>query len=788
MYSTLRFYNVEFNMEENPRVDDLEDYLSGLLQKKTISNFQYIRNNLDIVIKIDESQELVDDFDYNYCAIDTDDVTMYYYVTNVTQTAAQTLSLNLHMDTINSLYDPRDFTDETEIQREHRDRFKKPSAWNPTTGGRVSRLVDKNSEGLVTEKRLQGKQALEKDEMDWYLIYRNQNDIDPENPDAPNPVDTYLCASEQLLLSVQGGNPPRGYNPADLITNQFHYVTKEDNPVFYEQTSADIISQCDARLNPELGGSPQYRQAQVAIGRQVAVMRRTDYGVYEDIYEVRSFRFVSTGTSIVVSMSIKLVEPEKYHHTAVTREDTATFPGFIAAHIGGERVYAFVASVVTPAIIVNSLVKARISTLGDIPLDYASSLINETLTFNIGEELPIETVSSDTIPRTDTRLIKIIKLPYCPVMYTKTDEGIYVFPDDWVNEDGLLKWTGTALIPTLGFDEIVERSIPNMNINLPPINTHTASSQIRESKLYHSDFYSIKFTYDSFSKEIKMEHIDMDADAGANPKVIVDFKPTSTINSKLGFRFHLDEAVDNYSEEQDFDDILLATRNNEETILNNAYINYIKTGYNYDKKANALQLENARRNAGVNTTISTAATIGTILSALIPGGQGLSFGLAATAIGTGINTANQWVNVQKTEEQQQNTMQSKLAQLQQQATSTAGTDDVDLMSWYSNNRLWIMNYNSSELTLKRLYHLFRLTGYAYHTYDIPDVDSRYWYNFIQCDPHVIKDGTRLLKNEWLEDLKQKYNQGVTVFHNHSNEWNFERNFENWETWIVEGIN
>ena len=34
----------------------------------------------------------------------------------------------------------------------------------------------------------------------------------------------------------------------------------------------------------------------------------------------------------------------------------------------------------------------------------------------------------------------------------------------------------------------------------------------------------------------------------------------------------------------DYEDYLLVNRNNEETIFSNDYLNYIRTGYNYDKK------------------------------------------------------------------------------------------------------------------------------------------------------------------------------------------------------------
>ena len=46
----------------------------------------------------------------------------------------------------------------------------------------------------------------------------------------------------------------------------------------------------------------------------------------------------------------------------------------------------------------------------------------------------------------------------------------------------------------------------------------------------------------------------------------------------------------------DYEDYLLVSRNNEETIFSNDYLNYIRTGYNYDKKARDREIEKKTRN------------------------------------------------------------------------------------------------------------------------------------------------------------------------------------------------
>lgn len=70
-----------------------------------------------------------------------------------------------------------------------------------------------------------------------------------------------------------------------------------------------------------------------------------------------------------------------------------------------------------------------------------------------------------------------------------------------------------------------------------------------------------------------------------------------------------------------------------------------------------------------------------------------------------------------------------------------------------------------------IYNLFRLTGYACNDYGIPQTDTRLYYNFIQCDPQFDESKWNYSQS-FLEDIKAKYNIGVTVFHRVNNSYDF----------------
>lgn len=115
----------------------------------------------------------------------------------------------------------------------------------------------------------------------------------------------------------------------------------------------------------------------------------------------------------------------------------------------------------------------------------------------------------------------------------------------------------------------------------------------------------------------------------------------------------------------------------------------------------------------------------------------------------------------------QNNMDAKLSNLKLQGTSVSGADDVNLMSYYCNNKLKIFTYRPREEDLKILSDLFFYCGYNNPTTERPRLNTRYWFNFIQCEPTFTQEGNSVY-NDFIEDVKARYEAGVTVYHYHEN--------------------
>lgn len=79
--------------------------------------------------------------------------------------------------------------------------------------------------------------------------------------------------------------------------------------------------------------------------------------------------------------------------------------------------------------------------------------------------------------------------------------------------------------------------------------------------------------------------------------------------------------------------------------------------------------------------------------------------------------------------------------------------------------------------------MFYYTGYAHPVQEIPNFDSRSWFNFVQCDA-VFDDEATSIYNNYVDDIKERFAIGITIYHNNDDEYDFNQTKENWETSIL----
>lgn len=539
------------------------------------------------------------------------------------------------------------------------------------------------------------------------------------------------------MVVRSGGGPIQTYSPNQLITGQYNYVSGEDNPDF----SFTLTSGGQTYTFQKDGWIKALFPA--AADSTVLIVK---YG------QLKHAKFVSNGSSIYFYLGV----PTWVDNVPSTFTD-----------VGQNLVFT------VSALTINNLNFTRITTDGSIDWSYILS-ITEKKDYSIGDIISQSTIPFSSIDKTDSKIVKIIRLPYAPCQIDYS-AGYYRFPSEWIYDDGLMKLRDLSLSAPLESDV---KEIPLNTYLLASLSgdkrlTTAARNKENENKLLNSQFTELKFAYDSFFAMCRLEAFKPTTENTFT--LPIKFKQTNTINSKFLFDLQYPSF---YRMNQDYENIIGVSRNNEETIFSSDYLNYIRSGYNYDKKMKQQEI-------GINsalTAIQLAATgasfAGSSMAGLGPIGIAAGIGLAATTVSTLTNTIYQGI-------QGQQELNQKLYELSLQSTSVAGSDDVDLMKYYSGNKLHKVVYKTREYQENAVANLLHYCGYKHKAMALPDMTSRYWFNFVQCDPVFMEESTTPY-NRFLDDIRARFVAGLTVYHCHplcnggDKAYDWEQQYENWE--------
>lgn len=702
MRSSIQLFGYcELEQEKNFIIDNQEnliDYIESLDTFYNNNNFQYIKHDLEIVIKIQDPQVDLTNNQINYCRIknENDNYPVYYFVTKIQAAAENTNRLFLKMDTLTTFFTQGRMTlnDKTKVLRQHKDRFFQNAS------GQLQRKVDNISEGIQPIQFKQTESKIEDDNsnvsLDWYLIYRTQRQLSPD--DISNPLNCYLVPS--IRIPLQSGSSSAMTLTSDSFESGYSYLFVALTPENRGQVSF-ITSGTNRGIT--------INDSNVLFMQQDSANRWVMY-----VYSFDTDGNFTGGQTYFPVTSITINTPIQYYYKSASDLDTQRdlYYYYFKAQTGIQEVTGLSSN----------------NYLKDI----------------------------DDVDRTDTRIMKIIKLPYSPTDVVKTLSSFTYDTTIWEYNEGMLRLKNLSSEFEHNLRTI---NIPNLYLARPNTANQTARQQYFESKLYSSDYYTYKLGYDSFTRALDYERLLQ----GANSYDLI-FKMTNTFNSKM--LFYID--MDNYKQIEDYELYLPLARNNEISIYSNDFLNYIRSGYNYEKKTLERQ--------SINNIISTAGGVVGGVAAAFSGG---AFGVA-TAITLGVSTLTRLVTSVNQQVQNEQTLESKLKQLSLQSSSVSGSDDVDLMSYYTGNRAVVMTYSVSEEMKQALYDLFFYCGYTRNFNEKVDIYSRKNFNFLQCE--AVWDKYAFIPNEWLEDMNQRLLAGVTIFH-YNNGFDFAQEYENWEVWL-----
>lgn len=813
----IKIYRTQLTPSRNALVDKLERYLDNLTPIYSNPSFQYQQLGLDLTIKVNVSQSKITESSIgNYVRIEQDGRIWYYFILGATWKGKKVVQLALSIDSINTFRNDLHWTDRTTIMRQHGDRFYKQY------NGEFIKRIDPEGENIAAEKYLVSSSNVKDEtinsELKWYLVYRTR-DLTVE--DYANPIQCYLCAEQELLIQPQS-SATFDLNPNALIAGNYYYFNALDNP----------------------GGKVIINGATYELGKtyQVAINLATIDTFANRI--LNGIVITKDGNNIRWAfqwdLPVSATIGSESSQTTLTTAPGRLNPDY-PNRINAIRAINFT----TP--LSDSTVSSIQIQIGNfwrysgtfyMVAEQSYTYITDKYYTTAGQPAWVLNPIS-AVDRTDSRLMKIIELPYAPCEVVKIGDT-YSFPEEWVFDSGFMRLENlnTDFSNYIGRMELSQLAasaiIPNHN------NDREAPKDQkdirRESKLFHSDFYTYKAVYDSFAKEIQLEKIKPFLERGlydtSEVYIPIYFKPTNTINSKMAFKFdteHLNNYADfaKYEHNEDYENYLIVARNNEVPIYSNDYVNYIRTGYNYDLKAQELAKKQAITNMAIEG-LSSAASFGlgavgikrktmnvarqmfqeewghtagelmevdpsmykteaeaigkNIMREAKNQAGGSSPFLTAQGISTGTGFIKSMFNLYYSQAQATNEREAKMASLAAQSTAVAGSDDIDLLNYYNGNKLQRFIYNTKDYQKEAIADLFHYCGYSYPHMDYPDTTSRLWFNFIQCEP-FFREEPYTPFNNYIEDIKTRYATGVTVYHCNDGIWDWDQEYENWEVLV-----
>ena len=701
--SILTFYTTEITPERNARVDALEQYLSDC-NKMTVGNFQYKTIKLDDTIKIDWNQQELPNFPFNYLSIKrSDDINNKTYYYFI----------------LNSNWRAQD-TVELQISLDTINTFWNDLNWTAKTNitrQHKDRFLQKTRDASGTtrfqriiDKFDEGITPVKFLKSEKKITDNNKPDINwyliyRSNTDSATALDCLLCVDGDFIIPVL----MNGLNPAALSLNSTYYIDGADGDVVYTTRNGNATT----------------------IG-----LKQT----YKALYINKD----STGTVKVIGVA----DDEK------NNKELDSFDDYF--DVGTRRLHNNSANLRT--------IPRQNTTPNFLSYD---NLINDYEVLDINYIGQNKVRQLKDVDRTDTKLVKIIKMPYAP--FETLDE----FQWRVVFDHTKLPFLRLAELDSEFLTQINQDTFSELQRTLTNeyIDTHPVHDITMESKLFNSNFYGIKYLYDNFEKEFLLERYSPKSSNTSNIYATIKFKQSNNISSNSLFDFEFTNA--NYNEPTVYSRYMMVNRSQELAIYNNDYLNYIRNGYNYDKKIKTSQ----NRANIVGAVASGVAAAASFVSSIWTGGVGIATGISFTT-----STIAALYNTVTIVQNNEASLAQKLEDEKRKASSVSNMDDTNLLAYYNGNRLISTREQCSEEMKQALYQLFRLTGYGCNDYGIPAFNTRLFYNFVQCKAD-FNESTWYYGQEFLDDIKARFQVGVTDYHRVDNTYDWLQEKENFESWM-----
>ncbi len=362
-----------------------------------------------------------------------------------------------------------------------------------------------------------------------------------------------------------------------------------------------------------------------------------------------------------------------------------------------------------------------------------------------GARTACQTEPIASIDRTKSTLFKIVEIPFTPDVgeygrFVWDKDSIYFEFDDLESQ---ITYTDKIYL-----DNIIRKR--------PDSYASASEAMADDPKLFSGEFSYYKVVYDSYSTVISLENLNTSA-----TDVYLKWTGSTAMSSSSIFQVmqkNGNVAVTPLNIEEDYPFLISSDRNNELPLYNSEWLNYLRVGYNYDKKTNAMSIATSVLST-VGSFIMAAATAASG-GLTAPVTAGLAVGLAGAAVSGWSSTASTI-----------NSQVAKETQLKNQSFSVASVNDLSLFKAYGNATAKVEWWEPREDYRAQLEALFFYKGYARGWQYSPDLSIRTDFDYIECVPAWSGKFIEQTPPQFISLLSDRLAEGVTIIH--CNNWTWD---------------
>lgn len=609
------------------------------------------------------------------------------------------------------------------------------------------------------------------DDIPWNLVYIAQNNYDPDNPEAfldNNPLQCSLYPSESLSIEAVNSSgteldsgdfengksyffvPPHVVPPQvqeSTIANYYFGLAdafwRGDYKIVLSNTSSTRTLVVEESVWHYTGGGTTERWTLLDKIPSWVVVKKDDNVVYVDEC---SYPYTSVDSGVIK-----------------TKHYTIEAANFRLRFITSQQKVFYVAGTVNPTL----------NSANTYWRQVKSNTENGWFALSGSDLFYLRPIPESL--KADSRVMKIIQVPYCPLYNYDENNHHYYDINGWTwdsNTYSLKKVNIEANINNIIKLQWNPLDLLKLDYVEPGSNDYRDDKY--ESKTKHSEFYVPKLVYDSFSYTYRLENVNTSNAVNLEKAKEIDYKVSNTFsgNFLFGMNVPLKRSI------SDYDNIMIVNRNNELPVYTSAFMNYVRNGYNWDVKNKNLQIGKSLATTGISTA-------GGLLGGLAMGAMGgSSAGPIGAAVGAAVGLAGGLINLAFNQAQADNNIKQKIEESNRQGVSVNDCDDINLLAYYTDgNKAKQVEYQASTKFIDIIRDLFYYFGYKEDIRNIPNLNSRLWFNYIQCEP-VFKENYNWVYKNYLDDIKQRYQEGVTVYHRVNDTYDWDQVKENWETSLL----